>query len=295
MMPDSELSQWPAPAKLNLFLHIVGRRDDGYHLMQTVFQLVDLADRIELRVTADGSIRRQLGFAGVMPSDDLAVRAARSLQQATGCQLGAEIWVHKQIPAGAGLGGGSSDAATVLLALNALWKTGLSAGELLELGRTLGADVPVFIAGESCWAEGIGDQFMPLALPDCWYVVVYPDELVNTASVFADPALTRNTPHTTIPRLLSGEPTHNDLQAVVCARSPRVAAALDWLQGYSEARMSGSGSAVFARFADSAEAEAVARQCPSQWQVFVARGLPRSPLHQALEAWHGRGRQSGHT
>jgi 4-diphosphocytidyl-2-C-methyl-D-erythritol kinase len=290
MTPAREPSQWPAPAKLNLFLHIVGRREDGYHLMQTVFQLVDLADQIELRVTGDGRIRRQLGLADVAQADDLAVRAAQALQQFSGCRQGADIWVHKHVPVGAGLGGGSSDAATVLLALNELWQTGLSATELLRLGRSLGADVPVFIAGESCWAEGIGDEFVPLELADCWYVIVYPDESVNTASVFADPALTRNTPHTTIPRLLSGEPTHNDLQAVVCARSPRVAAALDWLQGYSAARMSGSGSAVFAKFAGAAEAEAVARQCPPQWQVFVARGLPRSPLHQALEAWRRRER-----
>ncbi len=290
MTLSTEPSQWPAPAKLNLFLHIVGRRDDGYHLLQTVFQLVDLADRIELRVSDDGRIRRQLGMADVAESDDLAVRAARILQQATGCTRGADIWVHKRIPAGAGLGGGSSDAATVLLALNEVWGTGLTTEELLVLGRQLGADVPVFIAGESCWAEGIGDEFIPLQLEGYWYVIVYPDESVNTASVFADPALTRNTPHTTIPRLLSGEPTHNDLQAVVCARSARVAAALDWLQGFSEARMSGSGSAVFAQFAGASEADAVARKCPAQWQVFVARGLPRSPLHQALQVWRERGR-----
>lgn len=282
---------WPAPAKLNLFLHVIGRRHDGYHLLQTLFQIIDLADSVRLRVTDDGQIRRLEGLADVAPDQDLAVRAAHLLKTASGVEWGADISVLKQIPVGAGLGGGSSDAATVLVALDAMWGTDLGVDRLAALGASLGADVPVFVRGNTAWAEGIGDQLTPVMLERRCYVVVFPDEWVSTASIFSDSALTRDTLPTTIPRLLSGEITHNDLQAVVCARHPRVADALNWLGGFAPARMSGSGSAVFAQCADRVSAEAIARQCPQAWQVFVVEGVQQSPLLHAVKAWREGSRQ----
>lgn len=271
---------WPAPAKLNLFLHVTGRRPDGYHILQTVFQLLDHCDELFIEVTRDGEIRRPEGAAGVAPEDDLAVRAARCLQQASGCRLGAEIRVHKRIPAGGGLGGGSSDAATVLVALNRLWGLGWSLGQLAALGLQLGADVPVFVHGRTAWAEGIGERLLPIAVPRAWYAVVCPDCAVSTAAVFSDPELTRDTPETTINGFLSGK-GRNDCEPVVRRRYPVVAAALDWVAaraGSGAARLTGTGGCVFARFGAAGEARAVLAGLPHGWTGFVARGLAESPL-----------------
>jgi 4-diphosphocytidyl-2-C-methyl-D-erythritol kinase len=271
-----------APAKLNLMLHVVGRRADGYHELQTVFQIVDLCDRLEITVRADGVIRRVSGPAGVAEEADLAVRAARALKTATGSLLGADISIHKRIPLGGGLGGGSSDAATTLLALNQLWRTGLGSTEIATIGATLGADVPVFVGGKSAWAEGIGEKLSPLSLqPAAWFVIVFPGVAVPTAAVFQAPELTRNSPPTTMRGFLETG-GRNDCEAVVRARFPAVAEALDWLGRHSPARLTGTGSCVFAKFARVEEAERVAARVPDSWRAFVARGLDESPLLDEL-------------
>ena len=273
---------WSAPAKLNLMLHIVGRRADGYHELQTVFQIIDLCDRIEIGVREDGIICRPEGPTGVPEGEDLVVRAARALQQATQSPLGAEIRVQKRIPMGGGLGGGSSNAATVLLALDQLWKTGLDTARIAQIGATLGADVPIFISGSSAWAEGIGDQLTPVSLPgDSWYLVLFPGVAVPTASVFQAPELTRNSPPTTMRGFLETG-GRNDCEAVVRARYPEVGEALDWLGRHATARLTGTGSCVFAKFARAADAERVAARAPDQWRTFVARGLNVSPLLEEL-------------
>ncbi|HWP94953.1 MAG TPA: 4-(cytidine 5'-diphospho)-2-C-methyl-D-erythritol kinase [Gammaproteobacteria bacterium] len=273
---------WPAPAKLNLFIHIVGRRPDGYHLLQTVFQFIDLVDELRIEVRADGLIRRTAGLASIAPEDDLVVRAARRLKAATGTPLGADIAVTKRIPAGAGLGGGSSDAATALVALNALWGTGLGLAELARLGGELGADVPVFVRGQACWAEGIGEELTPLTLPEPWYLVVKPPVEVATREIYAAPELTRNCPPLTIPGFLAGA-GGNVFTPVVCARYPLVAEALRWLGRHAPARLTGTGACVFAAFGARAEAEWVKRRVPHGWQAFVVRGLNRSPLREYLD------------
>jgi 4-diphosphocytidyl-2-C-methyl-D-erythritol kinase len=283
---------WPAPAKLNLFLHVTGRRPDGYHCLQTVFQLIDVCDEISVEVRDDGEIRRPAGLPGVTPDEDLAVQAARLLQRASGCRLGAEIRVQKRIPAGGGLGGGSSDAATVLVALNRLWGLDWPAGRLAELGLQLGADVPVFVHGRSAWAEGVGERLAPIDLPPSWFAVVCPDCAVSTAAVFSDPELTRDTPETTINGFLSTG-GRNDCETVVRRRYPAVAAALDWLavrSGGHGARLTGTGACVFARFETAAEARAVIAALPTGWAGFAARGLAESPL---LARASGATRQGG--
>jgi 4-diphosphocytidyl-2-C-methyl-D-erythritol kinase len=273
---------WPAPAKLNLMLHIVGRRPDGYHELQTVFQLIDLCDRIEITVRADGSIVRLSGPAEVPEAEDLVVRAARALQQISGTRLGAELAVGKRIPLGGGLGGGSSDAATTLVALNQMWGTGLSRDKIMEIGGTLGADVPVFVAGHSAWAEGVGDRLTPVALgADSWFVVIFPGVNVPTAAVFQAAELTRNSPPTTMRGFLETG-GRNDCEAVVRARFPAVAEAMDWLAQHGDARLTGTGSCVFAKFARAIDAERVAARVPDTWRAFVARGLDRSPLLEEL-------------
>jgi len=274
---------WPAPAKLNLFLHIVGRRADGYHRLQTVFQLLDRGDTIRLRVREDGVIARVAGLENVAAEDDLVVRAARALQAATGCKLGADIAVDKRIPTGAGLGGGSSDAATVLVALNVLWNTRLSEDALAEIGRNLGADVPVFVRGNSAWAEGVGDELTPVDLPARWFVVVDPGVVVPTRELFQAPELTRDTAETTISRFLAGMETANAFAPVARARFPQVAAALDWLGRFGTARLSGSGGCGFVAVESQRDAENIARQCPPHFRAWTARGVNRSPLHEALE------------
>jgi 4-diphosphocytidyl-2-C-methyl-D-erythritol kinase len=271
---------WPAPAKLNLFLHVTGRRPDGYHTLQTVFQLLDFCDEIFVETTGDGAIRRPEGPAGVTPGEDLAVRAAKLLQAASGCLRGAEIRIRKRIPAGGGLGGGSSDAATVLVALNRAWELGWPPERLARLGLELGADVPVFVFGRTAWAEGIGERLIPVATPPAWYLVVCPDCAVSTAAVFSDPELTRDTPETTIKGFISAG-GRNDCEVVVRRRYPAVAAALDWVAAHAggrPARLTGTGSCVFAEFREAAEARAVLGRLPARWTGFVARGITKSPL-----------------
>jgi 4-diphosphocytidyl-2-C-methyl-D-erythritol kinase len=270
-----------APAKLKLMLHIVGRRPDGYHELQTVFQLIDLCDRVEIEVRQDGGIRRVVGPAEVAPEDDLAVRAARAIKAATGTALGADISIDKRIPLGGGLGGGSSDAATTLLALNHLWGTGLDTTRIAEIGARLGADVPVFVGGQSAWAEGIGESLTPVGLPAAWFVVLFPGVAVPTAAVFQAPELTRNSPPTTMRGFLETG-GRNDCEAVVRARFPAVAEALDWLGRHAPARLTGTGSCVFAKFARVEDAERVAARVPDQWRAYVTRGLNRSPLLDEL-------------
>ena len=275
-------TRWPAPAKLNLFLHIVGRRADGYHLLQTAFQLLDWGDEVRLRVRDDGGIRRIDPLPDVPEALDLGVRAAHALKRATGCRLGADIAIEKRVPIGGGLGGGSSDAATVLVALNALWDTGLDDDALAVLALGLGADVPVFVRGTSAWAEGVGERLTPLALPERWFVVVDPGVPVPTRELFQVPELTRNSPQLTIPLFVSGVPTGNAFEPVVRTRFPEVAAALDWLGRHGDARLSGSGGCVFAAFDSREAAVEVAAGVPHGMRAFVVRGVGESPLRARL-------------
>lgn len=269
---------WPAPAKLNLFLHVVGRRTDGYHELQTAFQLIDLCDEISLAPRGDGQILRHRGAAGVPAEADLVVRAAQRLRDFAGRrELGADIDVSKRIPLGGGLGGGSSDAATVLIALNIIWKLGLPTPALLELGLGLGADVPVFIGGHSAWAEGVGERLQPLTLPAAWFAVIQPDAVVSTAEIFQAPELTRNSPIITIRGLVESG-GRNDCEPVVAARYPAVRRALDWLGSRGRARLTGTGACVFAEFATREAALAALVDLPSAWRGFAVRGLDRSPL-----------------
>jgi 4-diphosphocytidyl-2-C-methyl-D-erythritol kinase len=281
-IPAGAQGPWPAPAKINLFLHITGRRADGYHTLQTVFQFLDYADQLYFSLRADDTIRRFGGPPGVSDGDDLCVRAARLLQETAGTRTGVDIYNEKRLPAGAGLGGGSSDAATTLWALNRLWTLGLEPTKLAGLGLRLGADVPVFLFGQSAWAEGVGEILAPIDPPEHWYLVINPGVSVSTAAVFSDPELTRDSPRMTIPDFLSGG-GHNDCEAVVKRRYPEVAAALDWLSRLSPARMTGTGACVFAAFATQAEAQAAYRQLPGGWGGFVARGMNRSALYKVTE------------
>ncbi len=271
------VAEWPAPAKLNLMLHVIGRRDDGYHLLQTVFQIIDFCDALVFEPT-EGVIERERPLAGVAADDDLCLRAARLLKQRSGYHGGARIRLQKRIPMGAGLGGGSSDAATTLVALNEIWKIGYDRGRLAQLGVELGADVPVFVHGHSAWGEGVGERLVPLDLPARWYLVLVPDCAIATRSVFQAPELTRNTPPTTIRGFLATG-GRNDCEPVVRERYPQVAAALDWLGRFAPARLTGTGAAVFAAFANRDEAETLAAACPTETRAFVARGLNESPLN----------------
>ena len=252
--------RWPAPAKLNLFLHVTGKRADGYHDLQTVFQLIDLADDIHIEVRPDGVIERPAGAQGVAPDADLVVRAARALQAAARSSLGANLNVTKRIPMGGGLGGGSSDAATVLVALNRMWNCGLSEDDLAAIGINLGADVPVFVRGRSAWAEGRGERLTPIELPPRWFALVHPKVHVPTAEVFQAPELTRNSPAITMLGFL--EPGgRNDFEPVVRACYPEVARALDWLGQFAPARLTGTGSCIFAPCASRNEAQTSWRGC----------------------------------
>jgi 4-diphosphocytidyl-2-C-methyl-D-erythritol kinase len=277
----TERPWWPAPAKLNLFLHVTGRREDGFHNLQTIFQLLDWGDDLGITVTADEGIERTEGPADIRPQDDLCVRAALALQHACGVRRGAQIRLRKRIPVGGGLGGGSSDAATVLRVLNKLWDTGLSLAELAALGLQLGSDVPIFVHGSSAWADGRGEQLTPMELPPAWYLIVWPGVPVATAGIFQAPELTRNSPLITI-RAPSPGQTRNDCEPLVRSRYPAVAAALDWVGARAPARLSGTGSCVFASFASAAEAERVAARVPCEWRSFVARGVNQSSLVGAL-------------
>jgi 4-diphosphocytidyl-2-C-methyl-D-erythritol kinase len=281
-------SAWPAPAKLNLFLRIVGRRADGYHFLQTVFRLLDWGDEICLRVRQDGEIARTHGADGIVDHDDLAVRAAFALQRASGTRLGADIAVEKRLPVGAGLGGGSSDAATTLVALNALWGTGLSRPQLAEIGLLLGADVPVFVQGRSAWAEGVGEKLAAVELPPRWYVILDPRVHVSTAGLFQAPELTRNAAPATITGFVSGGITDNAFEPVARTRYPQVASALDWLGQFGVARLSGSGGTVFLECDDEARAREIAVRCPMEFITAVARGLDISPLDRALARYQNQ-------
>jgi 4-diphosphocytidyl-2-C-methyl-D-erythritol kinase len=268
---------WPAPAKLNLMLHVLGRRPDGYHLLQTVFRLIDLADTLWFSPRVDGAVRRAAPLDGVPEDDDLAVRAARALQAETGCGAGATIALEKRIPLGGGLGGGSSDAATALIALNELWGTRVARADLARIGLRLGADVPFFVLGRNALGEGIGEVLTPLDLAPAWYVVITPQVSVSTREMFAAPELTRDTKPLKITAFFAGL-GRNDLEPVVRARFPEVARALEWLAGHGAARMSGSGSSLFAAFEREDEARAVAAKVPGEWRAWAVRGLDRHPL-----------------
>ncbi len=272
----------PAPAKLNLFLHVLGRREDGYHDLQTVFQFIDFSDKLMFTTRDDGAVVREGGLAEVPADDDLVVIAARALQAATGTDLGVTITLDKYIPSGAGLGGGSSDAATTLVALNRLWDLGWNRDRLCAFGATLGADVPVFVRGTAAWAEGIGDRLVPIELLEPWYLVVDPGVAVSTRDLFQAPELTRDSPRLTIPDFVSGA-GRNDFEPLVRARYPEVAAALDWLDDYADggigARLTGTGGCVFATFDDPEPAHDALARLPDGWRGVVARGMNRSPLY----------------
>lgn len=285
------MTTWPAPAKLNLFLHVTGRRDDGYHKLQTVFQFLDFADALTFRVTGEPEIVQSTPLAGIAPGRDLCVRAARLLQSACRVSRGVIIAIEKRIPVGAGLGGGSSDAATTLLALNRLWQAGLDTAKLAELGLELGADVPVFIRGHAAWAEGVGEILTPIDLDEAWYVVVVPPVSVITAEIFAEFAhagktrqkqgktqLTHYSPAITIRDFHAGRGTQNDLEAVVRRRYPEVDAVLRWLAGFGAARVTGSGGSVFMQVENAEHGRAILRQAPADCTGFVARGMNTHPL-----------------
>lgn len=273
---------YPAPAKLNLFLHVVGRRADGYHLLQTLFRLIDRGDTLRFAPRRDGRILRASSLAGVAEEDDLCVRAARLLQEASGCRLGAEIVLEKRLPIGGGLGGGSSDAATVLLALNRLWGLDWPRQRLQRLGLRLGADVPFFIFGRNAFAEGVGELLRPVDLPAAWYLVIEPPVSVPTAEIFAASDLTRNTKTIKMADFSAGWDDvsgRNDLEPVVCKRYPTVARALSWLKRRADrARMTGSGACVFAPFAAERQARAVLAELPEDMTGWIARGLDEHPL-----------------
>lgn len=273
---------WPAPAKLNLFLHITGRRSDGYHQLQTVFQFLDIHDDVFLKVNPDGEILASHRHPGFDEENDLTLRAARILQAETGCRSGVEIELVKNLPVGGGIGGGSSDAATVLLALNYLWDTGLSQQELAHLGLQLGADVPVFIHGQACWAEGVGEEIQPVELPEPVYLLVYPKVHVSTGQIFSAAELTRNTSPIKIADFLAGQ-TRNDCEAVVRAQVPEVDEAMRWLDQYAPARLTGTGSCVYAEFDSHQLAQQAADQLRQDWQTWVTRGCNQSLMHKRLE------------
>ena len=278
---------WPAPAKLNLFLHVTGRRADGYHTLQTVFQFLNYGDELRFTVRDDGVIRALHHLPDVAAEQDLTVRAARLLQENTGSSTGADIELTKRLPIAGGLGGGSSDAATTLVALNHLWKLGLSIGELAALGLRLGADVPVFVHGRAAWAEGVGERLTPVDLPEPWYLVIAPHCRVSTGEIFAAPDLTRDAKPITIRDFLAGQ-GGNDCEAPVSRRYPEVAEALDWLSSHAPARMTGTGGCVFAAFPDEPAARRAAQQFaeqrPDSGQTLVAQGLNLSPLHSLIHS-----------
>jgi 4-diphosphocytidyl-2-C-methyl-D-erythritol kinase len=267
----------PAPAKLNLFLHVVGRRGDGYHLLETVFRFIDYGDTLTFSPRTDGQVRRAGECAGIPPEQDLVVRAGELLRREAGIAAGVDIRIDKRIPLGGGLGGGSSDAATTLIALNRLWNLGWTRQRLQSLGLRLGADVPVFVFGRSAFAQGIGERLQPVVLPPAWYLVLVPPVPVATAEIFSDPDLTRDSTPITISPFSAGA-GRNDLEAVCCRRHPEVAEHLRWLRQYAPAAITGSGACVFAAFEVRAAAERVLRQLPSSMRGFVAAGLDRHPL-----------------
>jgi len=282
----SDFQFFPAPAKINLFLHITGQRPDGYHTLQSAFQLLDHADTIGLKPTTDGKINRVTTITNVAAKDDLCVRAAIALQRATGCSLGVEMTIEKRIPMGGGLGGGSSDAATVLMALNHLWALHLSREQLIEIGLTLGADVPIFIFGQNAWAEGIGEILTPLPLPTQHYVVLTPQVHVSTAQIFANSRLTKDTKPLKIADFSNGTNSNafrNDLEKIVCEEFLAVATTIKWLNQFGQARMSGSGASAFVAVDSLTKASEIIAQKPSNTQGFVASSLQQHPLYDLVE------------
>ncbi len=292
--PDAhDWSHWPAPAKLNLFLRITGRREDGYHCLQTAFRLLDWGDTVHLRLRDDGVVcMHGAALEGVPDEANLLLRAARLLQQAGGASgQGADIAVDKRIPMGGGFGGGSSNAATVLVVLNHLWRTGLDTAALAALGLQLGADVPVFVRGHSAWAEGVGEQLAPLALPPAWYLLVDPGVRVGTAELFQAPELTRNARPATIADFVSGAPLGNAFEPVLRRREPAVESVFAELARVGSARLTGTGSGCFVEFASCEAAEAARAALPAGLRAWVAEGLARSTLHEALEHTVAQGRR----
>lgn len=295
-MAQTSLRDCPAPAKLNLFLHVCGRRPDGYHLLQTVFQMVDHGDTLHFTVRTDGQVRRLTDVPGVPEQQDLIVRALRLLaaeyQRRHGrAAPGIDVEIDKILPMGGGLGGGSSDAATALMAANHLWQAGLNRDELMALGLPLGADIPFFIFGQTAFAEGVGEALLPVDVPDCWYVVIEPGVSVPTAAIFSSEDLTRNTEPVTIAdfsRCLVSQTNpggfgKNDLQAVAARLFPPVAEAIEWLGQYGKARMTGSGACVFCAFSTEGEADRVLNNVPAVWAAWKAKSLARHPLAEVLQ------------
>jgi 4-diphosphocytidyl-2-C-methyl-D-erythritol kinase len=279
--PLGQPLSWPAPAKLNLCLQIVGRRADGYHLLQMAIQFIDLCDELNFYERTEGVIERVAGPSDIPEHTDLSIRAARLLAQEAGIQSGVGIELIKRIPSQAGLGGGSSDAATVLVALNYLWGVDLDIERLAGIGLKLGADVPVFVRGHSAWVEGVGERLEPVDYPEIWYLVIKPRAAVSTAEIFQAAELTRNSPVTTIRAFLAGG-GRNDCTSTVRGRYPEVAEALDWLSSFGEARLTGTGACVFAAMPDEMRARAIQAQLPAHWSGFVVRGVNRSPLLDRL-------------
>ena len=268
---------WPAPAKLNLFLHVVGRREDGYHLLQTMFRLIDFSDYLRFTPRSDSLVRHTRALPGVSDETEMSARAARLLQTETRTAIGVDIHLQKNIPIGGGLGGGSSDAATALIALNKLWNLGLSRDNLAQLALRLGADVPFFIFGANAFAEGVGERLSRMEPRPAWYTVLVPPVAVPTHQIFADPSLTRDSKTVTISGCSEGF-GRNDLEPVVCRQFPVVAAHLSWLKEFGDARMSGSGACVFAEFPTESQARSVLAKMPKEMRGFVASGLARHPL-----------------
>lgn len=272
----------PSPAKLNLFLHILDRREDGYHNLQTLFQILDYGDQLSFSVNKQSEINIISDIEAVAPKDNLVFKAASALQHATDCHWGCDIQLDKKLPMGAGLGGGSSNAATTLVGLNSLWQCDLSLDQLAEIGSELGADIPVFIKGYSAFAEGIGDKLTPISLDEFWYLVVTPKIKISTEQIFCHSELTRNAQAIKI-RALSDELYRNDCQPVVETLYPEVKQVLDWLQRYGNPLMTGTGASVYCRFDSEKEAKKAQQTVPNSWNSFVAKGVNQSPLHQQLE------------
>lgn len=279
-----ELLHCPAPAKLNLFLHIIGRREDGYHLLQSVFQLIDHCDYLDFRITHDGKISRSNHIAGIHEDQDLVIRAARLLQSTCSIAQGAKITLHKHLPMGGGLGGGSSDAATTLIALNHLWNCGLGEPELMGLGLRLGADVPFFLYGRNAFVEGIGEQIREVQTPEQWFVVIEPGAHVATPTIFSAKELTRDTKPVRITDFSNAEKIDwkNDLQAVACSLHPQIQTALNWLAEFGDAKMTGSGASIFCAFPDEKTAKKVLKKVPVQWKAWTAKALGKHPMKLKL-------------
>jgi len=285
-MTKPNAGSWPAPAKLNLFLHITGRRDDGYHLLQSVFQFLDFGDELQFNISDDGEIHRLNDVPGVAEQDDLIVRAANCLQQAANISQGVNIQLDKNLPMGGGVGGGSSDAATTLVALNYLWGAGLDLQQLAELGLSLGADVPVFVLGFAAFAEGVGEKLEPIDLAEPWFLVVKPQVNVSTAEIFNDHQLTRNSPAIRICDLQTGAIGIDDLtnvcEPVATQHYPEIAEVIEFLKHYGKAQMTGTGACVFVAFDTQAQAQTALAELPEKWFGFVAKGMNTSPLHRYL-------------